>query len=189
VRARPDTETLTLPSALVAEVKAAADEERRAPAEIVREAIERYLKDRRWRRLIAYGQARPRAGTDGSRSATPYRRSPARAPAGAVGAGGYSRLEHLYLGVGCSPVPRFSFSKLRAVASSAWLHPTRCLTKYTASSGTSSNGRKKRSMRPPPTSQISRDVCTRLEPSMRSWPILTIIECWNAPSPPVRASS
>jgi len=60
VRARPDTETLTLPSALVAEVKAAADEERRAPAEIVREAIERYLKDRRWRRLIAYGQARAR---------------------------------------------------------------------------------------------------------------------------------
>ena len=30
------------------------------PAEIVREAIERYVKDRRWRRLIAYGQARAR---------------------------------------------------------------------------------------------------------------------------------
>ena len=59
MRACPDTETLTLPSALVAEVKAA-DEERRAPAEIVREVIERYLKDRRWRRLIAYGQARAR---------------------------------------------------------------------------------------------------------------------------------
>lgn len=53
----PDT---LLPPSLLAEVQAAADEEHRPSAELVREAIERYLQDRRWQRLVAYGQTRAR---------------------------------------------------------------------------------------------------------------------------------
>jgi metal-responsive CopG/Arc/MetJ family transcriptional regulator len=50
-----------VPPGLLAEVQAAADEEHRAPAELVREAIERYLDEREWRKLLAYGQERARA--------------------------------------------------------------------------------------------------------------------------------
>ncbi len=53
------TETL-VPPTLLAEIHAAAEEEHRSSAELVREAIERYLQDRRWQRLAAYGQARAR---------------------------------------------------------------------------------------------------------------------------------
>jgi predicted DNA-binding protein len=45
---------------LLAEVQAVAEEERRAPAEIVQEAIERYMDEREWRKLLAYGQERAR---------------------------------------------------------------------------------------------------------------------------------
>jgi hypothetical protein len=37
-----------VPSGLLSEIKAAADEEHRAPGELVGEAIERYLSERRW---------------------------------------------------------------------------------------------------------------------------------------------
>jgi predicted transcriptional regulator len=40
-------ETL-VPSSLIAEIQAAAEEEQRTPAELVGEAIERYLSERRW---------------------------------------------------------------------------------------------------------------------------------------------
>jgi len=50
-----------VPPGLLAEVQAAAEEEHRAPAELVREAIERYLDEREWRKLLAYGQERARA--------------------------------------------------------------------------------------------------------------------------------
>jgi hypothetical protein len=49
------------PLRLLAEVQAAADEEHRAPPELVREAIERYMDEREWRKLLAYGQERARA--------------------------------------------------------------------------------------------------------------------------------
>lgn len=45
-----------MPSSLLAEVQAAANEEHRSRDEVVREAIERYLRDRRWQRLLAYGE-------------------------------------------------------------------------------------------------------------------------------------
>ena len=46
---KPDTTSDTLvPSGLLPEIEAAAEEEHRAPAELVGEAVERYLWERRW---------------------------------------------------------------------------------------------------------------------------------------------
>jgi hypothetical protein len=58
---KPEIATDALvPSALLPAIQAAAEEDDRAPGELVREALERYLKDRRWQRLVAYGHARAR---------------------------------------------------------------------------------------------------------------------------------
>jgi predicted transcriptional regulator len=54
------TDTLTLPPALAAEVEAAAAEESRPAIEILRDAVEHYLKERRWQKLFAYGERRAR---------------------------------------------------------------------------------------------------------------------------------
>jgi metal-responsive CopG/Arc/MetJ family transcriptional regulator len=56
-----DTESVKMPSSLLAKVQAAADEERRSRDELVREAIEGYLKNRRWQRLLAYGERQARS--------------------------------------------------------------------------------------------------------------------------------
>jgi gamma-glutamyl:cysteine ligase YbdK (ATP-grasp superfamily) len=56
-----DTERLALPPALLAEVQAAADEEHRPALDVLREVVERGLKERRWQRTLAYGQERARA--------------------------------------------------------------------------------------------------------------------------------
>lgn len=50
-----------MPSALMAEVQAAANEEHRTREDLLLEAVERYLRDRRWHRLLAYGQERARS--------------------------------------------------------------------------------------------------------------------------------
>jgi len=47
--------------ALLAEIREAASEERRTTEELVQEAVERYLKDRRWQRLLTYGEERARS--------------------------------------------------------------------------------------------------------------------------------
>jgi hypothetical protein len=52
---------LTLPPTLVAEIQAAADEEHREPGDVVREALERYMEDREWDKIFAYGAARAKA--------------------------------------------------------------------------------------------------------------------------------
>jgi hypothetical protein len=49
-----------VPPGLLPEILAAADEDHRDPGELVGEAIEIYLKNRRWRRLVERGQARAR---------------------------------------------------------------------------------------------------------------------------------
>jgi len=54
------TDTL-IPPELLPELQAAAEEEQRAPSEVVGEALETYFKNRRWRRLLEMGQARARA--------------------------------------------------------------------------------------------------------------------------------
>jgi hypothetical protein len=53
----PDT---LVPPGLLPEIQAAAEEEHRAPGELVGEAVETYLKSRRRRRLVERGQARAR---------------------------------------------------------------------------------------------------------------------------------
>jgi hypothetical protein len=60
---RPPAEDkiIVIPPTLVAEIRAAADEEKRSAQEVVSEAIERYLKNRRWQRIFAYGEERARA--------------------------------------------------------------------------------------------------------------------------------
>lgn len=55
------SETVRIPSSLFAEIQAEADEERRTSDELVRDALERYLKDRRWQRLLAYGREQARS--------------------------------------------------------------------------------------------------------------------------------
>jgi DNA invertase Pin-like site-specific DNA recombinase len=40
---------------------ATTDEERRPAGDLLREAVERYLKNRRWQRLFVYGEERARA--------------------------------------------------------------------------------------------------------------------------------
>lgn len=47
-----------VPPGLLAEVQAAAEEEHREPRELVREALERYMDDREWQKLFAYGEQR-----------------------------------------------------------------------------------------------------------------------------------
>ncbi len=66
MKATSDTESVSMPSSLLAEVQAVANEEHRSRDELVREAIQEYLKNRRWRRLLAYGgqQARLLGLTD-----------------------------------------------------------------------------------------------------------------------------
>lgn len=73
-----DSDTLTLPPALAAEVRAAADEESRPVGEVLREAVERYLSGRRWQKIFTYGEERARelglTEEDVPRLITEYRR-------------------------------------------------------------------------------------------------------------------
>lgn len=52
---------MNIPPTLIAEVEAAAMEEQRPADDLVRESIEQYLKDRRWRQILAYGRERASA--------------------------------------------------------------------------------------------------------------------------------
>jgi hypothetical protein len=49
-----------MPPDLLAQARRAADEEQRTADDLVRDAVERYLKDRSWQRLIAYGHEQAR---------------------------------------------------------------------------------------------------------------------------------
>jgi hypothetical protein len=77
-----DTE-LTIPTALQAELQAAADEEQRPVLEVLRDAVESYLKEQRWRRTLAYGADRAKAlgltETDVPRLIAEYRQEKRRA--------------------------------------------------------------------------------------------------------------
>jgi len=53
---KPDTDIgLTLPAALAAEIRAAAEEEHRPVLDVLRDAVESYRREQRWRRTLAYG--------------------------------------------------------------------------------------------------------------------------------------
>ena len=60
MKPRAEDHTITIPPSLIAEIQAAADEEKRPAEEMLREAIEHYLENRRWQQLISYGQQRAR---------------------------------------------------------------------------------------------------------------------------------
>lgn len=78
MKLQDDSELVKMPSSLLAEVQEAAEEENRTREELVREAVERYLKDRRWQRLLAYGERQAHAlglsETDVPRLIEEYRR-------------------------------------------------------------------------------------------------------------------
>ncbi|HWC91462.1 MAG TPA: hypothetical protein VG433_17455 [Pirellulales bacterium] len=52
------TDPLTIPPALLAQVHAAAQEEHRPADEVLRDALERYLRERRWQKIFVYGEQR-----------------------------------------------------------------------------------------------------------------------------------
>ena len=58
-----DADALTLPLALAKEVKAAAQEERRPAEDVLRDAVERYLSERRWQNLRLWRAAGTRVGS------------------------------------------------------------------------------------------------------------------------------
>ena len=60
MKTRSDADTLIVPPALVKEVQAAAEEEHRQADEVLREAVERYLRERRWQKIFAYSERRAR---------------------------------------------------------------------------------------------------------------------------------
>ena len=49
---------LTIPPALVAKLQAVADEEHRPAMDVLRDAIEGYRREQRWRKTLAYGSER-----------------------------------------------------------------------------------------------------------------------------------
>ena len=53
--------TVKIPAALLAELQAAAQEERRTRDDLAREAVERYLRDRQWWQLLTYGEQQARS--------------------------------------------------------------------------------------------------------------------------------
>jgi metal-responsive CopG/Arc/MetJ family transcriptional regulator len=56
-----EKESVRMPSSLMAQIKAAADEEQRTSDELVRDAVVRYLEERRWQRILAYGEQQARS--------------------------------------------------------------------------------------------------------------------------------
>ncbi|MBV8358029.1 MAG: hypothetical protein JO189_08850 [Deltaproteobacteria bacterium] len=52
--------TIAIPPALLVEIKAVADQDKRSAEDVLREAIEHYLRNRRWQRIFAYGEQRAR---------------------------------------------------------------------------------------------------------------------------------
>jgi hypothetical protein len=50
------SETSLIPPSLLPKIRAA-EEEHREPAQVVREALERHMEDREWRKLFEYGES------------------------------------------------------------------------------------------------------------------------------------
>jgi hypothetical protein len=56
-----DNGLFSIPPALLEAIRAAADEDQRPAADVVRDLLEQGLKDRRWQRTLAYGRERAHA--------------------------------------------------------------------------------------------------------------------------------
>jgi len=56
---KPASDTdLIIPPALMAEIQAVAEEEHRPAIDVLRDAVDGYRKEQRWRRTLAYGVER-----------------------------------------------------------------------------------------------------------------------------------
>ncbi len=55
------TGDIIIPPALVAAIAAEADEERRPVTEVLQDAVRRYVRQKRWQKIYAYGEERARA--------------------------------------------------------------------------------------------------------------------------------
>jgi hypothetical protein len=53
-----ESNSFVLPPALLAEVEAAADEEHRPALDVLQDAVKRYMREKRWQKIYAYGEAR-----------------------------------------------------------------------------------------------------------------------------------
>jgi hypothetical protein len=60
MKSTAEDDIIAIPPALLAEIKAAAGEDKRSAEDMLREAIERYLRNRRWQWIFAYGEERAR---------------------------------------------------------------------------------------------------------------------------------
>ncbi len=54
-------ETLAVPPELLAEIQAEAAKEHRSSLEVLQDAVKRYVREKRWQRTLASGQARAKA--------------------------------------------------------------------------------------------------------------------------------
>jgi hypothetical protein len=52
----PHTDPLAIPPALLAQVQAAAEEEHRPIGGVLCDALQRYLRERRWQKAFTYGE-------------------------------------------------------------------------------------------------------------------------------------
>jgi metal-responsive CopG/Arc/MetJ family transcriptional regulator len=57
VKPTGESGSVVLPPALLAEVEAAADAEHRPVADVVQDAVKRYVRQKRWQKIRAYGEA------------------------------------------------------------------------------------------------------------------------------------
>ena len=55
-----DNQFVGVPPALFAQIEEAAKAEHRTPEEVLQEAVERYLEDKRWQNLLVYGEQQAR---------------------------------------------------------------------------------------------------------------------------------
>jgi hypothetical protein len=60
---KPDTspEGLAIPPALLAEIQAEAEKEHRPALDLLQDAVQRYLRAKRWQKIHAYGEERAKA--------------------------------------------------------------------------------------------------------------------------------
>jgi metal-responsive CopG/Arc/MetJ family transcriptional regulator len=54
-------DSLSVPPDLLADIRTAADEENRPAGDVLRDAVKRYVRESRWQRTLAKGQARAKA--------------------------------------------------------------------------------------------------------------------------------
>jgi hypothetical protein len=57
----PSPDSLAIPAALLAELQAQAEQEHRPAGDVLQDAVESYVRNKRWQTTLAYGQERAKA--------------------------------------------------------------------------------------------------------------------------------